>query len=203
MLKRLIFIAIVTAAAVAAHAQGDFLHRPSPFAGRTLLTLALFDEVRTELKTTPDENTKIDGLVEKLQGDMQDAFQNGGGDPGSMRATIEKVNAKYDEQVTSTLTPDQTTRLKQLFVQFNGNGAIANSQIEKDLAVTDDQKTKINAAQDEAFQKLFAGGGGPPDADTMKKYQEDLGNALLKVLTDDQKTKFQGMQGAKFEFKKG
>ena len=202
MMKRIFLIAIVMGAAMAAHAQ-DFYHRPSFLAGRTLLTLSLFEEVQTEIKMTPDEITKSNDLLAKMTGEVQDAFQNGGGDFTAMRPIIEKINVKYDDQLTAGLTADQNTRLKQLFIQYNGGGAIANQTVEKDLALTDDQKAKVKAAQEDNFTKMTAQfSGGAPDPDAMKKLQDDLGTALAKILTDDQKTKFQAMQGTKFEFKK-
>jgi len=202
MLKRLICIAIIAAAALSAHAQ-DFFHRPSPLAGRTLLTLSLFEEVQSEIKMTPDETKKADDLVGKLGGDIQDAVQSNGNDPGGIRTAIEKINQKYDDQITAALTADQNKRLRELFVQFNGGSAIASPGVQKDLAITDDQKTKIKAAQDDNFAKMMQQfSGGAPDPDAMKKLQDEFGTALINMLTADQKAKFQTMQGTKFEFKK-
>jgi hypothetical protein len=203
MIKKIAWILSLVALTAIASAQGDFLRRPSPFAGRTMLTLSLFEEVRPEIKTTPDENTKIDALVEKLQTELQDAFQSGNGDFDAIRGSVEKINAKYDDQLAAMLTPEQNTRLKQLFVQYNGAAAIPNPAIEKDLGITDDQKAKIKAAQDDnnkAMRDAFS--GGAPDPQTMAKLQDDLKTALSKILTDDQRAKFQAMQGTKFEFKK-
>jgi len=206
MLKRSFWILTFVAGAALASAQGDFFHRPSPFAGRTMVTLSLFEEVRTELKTTPEVNSKVDGLLEKIQADIQEAFQSGGGDFNAMRPTIEKINAKYDDQCIKLLTADQATRLKQLFIQYNGASSITQPVISKDLGITDDQKTKIKAAQDDNFKKmgeLMQGGGSPEDnAKPMAKLQDDLKDSLEKILTDEQRTKFKTMQGAKFEFKK-
>lgn len=206
MIKRLLWVLTLTAMAMMANAQGDFLRRPSPFAGRTMLTLSLFDEVRTELKTSADVNSKVDGLVEKLQAELQEAFQGANGDFEGVQAAVDKVNTKYDGEVAKVLTDDQNSRLKQLFVQFNGASAITNAAIAKDLAITDDQKTKIKAAQDDNNKKMresFGGGGGDDPQVLFAKLQAELKAALDKVLTDDQRTKFKAMEGAKFEFKKG
>jgi hypothetical protein len=206
MLKKILLVAAAAALATASQAQGDFMRRPSPFAGRTLTTLALFEEVRTELKTTDDENKKIDAHVEKLQGELQSAFQDGNGDFDKIRGSVEKLNKKYDDDLGKLLTDDQNKRLKELYVQFNGPYSITNDAISKDLAITDDQKTKIKAAQDDsnkAMREAFSGGGGGDPQETFKKIQTDLRTALEKVLTDDQKTKLKSMEGTKFEFKKG
>lgn len=204
MFKRILLVLAISALAGVAAAQ-DFFHRPSPFAGRTMLTLALFEEVRTELKTTPDENKKVDDLVGKLGGDIQEAFSNANGDFQAMQGEIEKINAKYDDEVVKALTEDQAKRLKQLFVQYNGAGSITQTSISKDLAITDDQKAKIKKLQDDQRQKMMDAfqGGSPEDAQkTIKKLNDDLRADLAKVLTDDQNKKLKEMEGAKFEFKK-
>ena len=205
MLKRLLLILSAVAVAGSASAQ-DFFHRPSPIAGRTLLTISLFEEVRAELKTTTDENSKVDALLEKLQGEIQEAISGANGDFSSVQGTIEKINAKYDDECLKILTADQGTRLKQIFVQFNGAGSITNTIVAKDLAITDEQKPKIKKIQDDQRQKMmetFQQGGSPEEAQkAFKKLQDDLAASLEKVLTDDQKAKLKDLAGAKFEFKK-
>jgi hypothetical protein len=205
-MKRAILLLTMLSAVCVAAAQQDFFHRPSPFAGRTLLTLSLFEEVRTELKTAPEINSQEDGLLTKVQGEMQEAFQSANGDFAAMRQTVDKVNAKYDEELIKLLSTDQVKRLKELFVQFNGGSAIAAAAIAKDLVITDEQKAKIKQAQDENQKKvmdLFQSGGGPEDnRKDLEKLQDELKATLEKLLTDDQKTKFKEMHGTKFEFKK-
>lgn len=206
MLKKILLALMFTVVAAMANAQPDLFHRPGFLAGRTFLTLSLFEEVRTELKTSPDFNTKSDALLEKVQGEMTEVFQNANGDFADARVKGEAINAKYDDELVKLLTPDQLARLKQLFIQFNGGNAIANPTIEKDLSITDDQKAKIKQVQADSGKKmmgLFGSGGSPEDnMKAMQKLQEDQKADLEKVLTDDQKAKFKTMQGDKFEFKK-
>lgn len=206
MIKRILCVLLLTLVAALATAQPDLFHRPGFLAGRTMLTLSLFDEVRTELKTPADFNGKSDALLEKYSSEVQDVVQNSGGDFTAIRPQIEKLNAQYDDEVVKLLTSDQVSRLKQLFIQYNGANAITNPLISKDLGITDDQKAKIKTVQEDNFKKtaeVFQGGGSPEDNRTaLAKLQEDLKTALANVLTDDQKKKFEDMKGAKFEFKK-
>jgi len=206
MIKRIFLVTLLAAVAAVASAQADFFHRPSPLAGRTMLTLSLFEEVKAELKTNTEFNGKVDGLLEKLQAEMQEVFQNANGDFSSIRPAMEKINAKYDEEVAKLLSADQVSRLKQLFIQFNGEAAIPNAAISKDLEITDDQKAKIKQAQDENGKKLMEGfqnGDSPEDRQkNMVKLQDEFKATIGKLLTDDQRAKFKTMQGAKFEFKK-
>jgi len=206
MIKRILLVLSLTFAAALAMAQQDFYHRPGFLAGRTVLTLALFEEVQTELKTPADFKQKSEALLGKMQGEIQELFQNAGGDFSSIRPAIEKVNAKYDDETFKLLTAEQVKRIKELFIQFNGAAAVPHPAIAKDLGITEDQKTKIKAAQDDNGRKLmesFGSGGSPEEArKTIEKLQNDLKAEIEKLLTEEQKTKFKEMQGAKFEFKK-
>ncbi len=206
MIKRILLVLSFTLAAALAMAQPDFYHRPGFLAGRTVLTLALFDEVQTELKTPADFKEKSEALLTKMQGEIQELFQNASGDFGSIRPAIDKVNAKYDEEAFKLLTVDQVKRIKELFIQFNGAAAVPHAAISKDLGVTDDQMTKIKAAQDANTKKLiesFGNGGSPEEGrKAIEKLQDELKADIDKLLTDEQKAKFKDMQGAKFEFKK-
>jgi hypothetical protein len=205
MLKRLALISTLLILASMATAQ-DFFHRPSPLAGRTLLTLALFDEVKAELKTTADESAKQDEMLTKLGEEIQEAF-SGATDFTAVRPTILKINDKYDGQLVGVLTADQLTRLKQLFIQYNGASSVRTESIAKDLALTDDQKAKIKKLQDDSGEKnsqLFQQGLSPEDMQKeMTKQLDQLNADIEKVFTDDQKAKLKAMEGAKFEFKKG
>lgn len=203
MLNRLIFVLAAMSVVGMASAQ-DFFHRPSPLAGRTLLTLALFEEVKTELKITPEASTKIDAEVAKIGDDMNSAISGSNGDFAAMRGEIEKVNVKHDEEVLKLLTPEQGARLKQMYIQYNGMASVTQEWVVKDLALTDDQKAKVKKLQDDQWQKMmdaFQGGQDEVQA-AMKKGQDDFKDGVSKVLTEDQTKKMKDMEGAKFEFKK-
>ena len=72
---------------------------------------------------------------------------NGGGDPEAMRKMFEEARAKRLEQVKKILSADQYSRLKGIEIQLSGNAAILDPEIQKDLALTDAQKTKIKTLQ--------------------------------------------------------
>jgi hypothetical protein len=201
MLKR--FLLVLTLAVVAASASAQELYRrPGFLAGRTLLTLSLFEEVRTEIKTTPEENSKVDAMVEKMQAEAMEAFQGANGDFPAMRAAIDKINTKYDDDLVKLLTADQVTRLKQLFVQYNGVTVAANPTFAKDLGITDDQKTKIKGLLADQSNKMAEAFQSGDFQTAMKKIQDDYVAGMTKLYTDDQTKKLKDMAGTKFEFKK-
>jgi len=199
MLKRFLLVLALAAVGASAYSQ-DFFHRPSPLAGRTLLTISLFEEVRTEIKSTDDQNKKADALLEKMSADIQEAV--GGGDPATIRPAIEKANAKYDEEVLKIYKDDQVKRLKELYLQYNGNAAIQNAAYAKDVKLTDDQKTQLKKLQDEQFQKTMEAFQNGDFQTALPKLQEDFNKSIEKMLTDDQKKKIKDMTGEKFKFKK-
>ena len=202
---RLLGIVVCFAGAAMSRAQQDMFHRPSPFAGTSILTLALFDEVRAELKTSPELNAKEDGLLMNLQRDVQESMRTGVGDLAAQRPAIAKINDKYDEECLKLLTEDQANRLKQLFVQFNGGNAITNGVIAKELVITDEEKAKIQQLQDESTKKvraLFDQVLTPPEMrEERAKLREQLKADLEKVLAVEQLAKFKAMFGAKFGFR--
>lgn len=203
--RRVLLVVICLSAARLCHAQQDMFHRPSPFAGTSILTLALFDEVRTELKTSQEQNAKEDVLLVNLQREVQESMRTGIGDLAAQRPAIAKINGKYDEECLALLTEDQVRRLKQLFVQFNGGNAITNGVIAKELAITDEEKAKIQQLQDESTKKvraLFDQVLTPAEMrEERAKLREQLKADIEKVLAVEQLAKFKGMFGAKFAFR--
>ena len=202
---RLLGIVVCFAGAAMSRAQQDMFHRPSPFAGTSILTLAVFDEVRLELKTSPEVNAKEDGLLVNLQRDVQESMRTGKGDLAAQRPAIAKINDKFDDECLKLLSDEQAKRLKQLFVQYNGGNAITNGIIARDLVITDEEKVKIQQLQDESTKKvrgLFDQGLSPAEMrDERAKLREQLKTDLEKVLSIEQLAKFKAMVGTKFVFK--
>jgi hypothetical protein len=206
MLARISAICAALLLVCVAGAQ-DFFHRPSPFAGSFMISLATFPEVQKELKLTPDDSKKIDELLGKVQEDIGAAFQDSNGDFGKLQIAIGKINVKADGDYLKTLTADQSKRLKELFVQFTGAGIIVREDFAKDLALTDEQKAQVTKLQGEEGKKigdLISSGGGDPAsmAPEMKKLNDQFKLDLTGVLHDDQKKKLDEMKGSAFEFQK-
>ena len=201
------FSAVLTALLLVSFAAAqDFYHRPSPFAGSFILSLATFTEVQKELKLTPDDSKKIDDLLGKVGEEFQGAFQDSAGDFGKLQVAISKINVKSDTDYLKSLTPDQSKRLKQLFVQFAGAAILVRDDFAQDFDLTADQKAKITKLQSDQGKKigdLFQSGGDPSSmGPEMKKLQDQFKLDLAEVLTADQKKKLEDMKGPAFEFQK-
>lgn len=131
------------------------------------------------------------------------AGQGGGFDPAEMEKQLKEAEAKINE----ILTDEQEVRIKQIGVQLQGGRALMNENIQKELGMTADQKKKVNdlnQAQQQANMELFQRVqnqeiGREEMQEIMQKNNKTLEDELLKVLTADQKTKFDAMKGPKFE----
>lgn len=129
--------------------------------------------------------------------------QGGGFDPAEMEKQLKEAEAKINE----ILTDEQEVRIKQIGVQLQGGRALMNETIQKDLGMTADQKKKVNdlnTAQQQANMELFQRVQNQEISreevgEIMQKNNKILEEELLKVLTADQKTKFDAMKGPKFE----
>lgn len=132
-------------------------------------------------------------------------------DPSNMRIPGMPDFKKIDEEVNKLLEQPQRDRLKQLALQRQGLSAITQEEVAKDLQLETEQKDLIKEIMtdqrkktSEFFQDMMANGGIQQDkvAPFMKKQREQTENDLAIVLTPEQKTKWEELQGPKFEFKR-
>jgi Spy/CpxP family protein refolding chaperone len=175
-------------------------------------TYMLFSEsVQKELALTDDQK----GLVEKLREEEEKT--------GSsffrrfMRMSPDEIQQKLDDRAKAArkklakiLTPEQLDRLNQINIQVAGITALSYEDVAAKLKLTAGQKDKLQALGDESRQELAdlfpANSAGPPDAAKMREIRpkqaeikaEQKLNALA-VLTDEQKSAFEKLQGEKFD----
>lgn len=187
--------------------------------GGNKLMLLQRNDVQTDLQLTADQKTKLSELQKKQRGQMRGPGGpggpgDGGGeppDPEQMRAEMEKRMKEQDAQVNAILTSDQQKRLKEIAIQLQGNSAILQEDVQKELGITDNQKDAIEAAmqaQRDQMDEMRENGGGPgeggPGGDrqammaAMKKMQDSLNTELGKVLTTEQAAKLKAMGGKTF-----
>lgn len=169
------------------------------------------DDVSRELKLTNDQKDKLIDNAQKQREEMMSTFSAGGGerpDMDKLRKTFEEMQAKSEKVVKDTLTPEQSKRLKELFVQKSGNNSLMNAEIQKDLKFTEAQTTKVKELQKkqgEAMMAIFekVRNGEIDRTETgplMEKNTKILGEELQKVLTTEQAAQFKEMGGVKFKF---
>jgi hypothetical protein len=158
------------------------------------------ESVQKELKLTPDQIEKTKAALDK-QGQ---AFQELQGLQGEERAKkFDEMRKEADKTIAEILKPDQAKRLKQITLQQQGvRGAVANPEIAKELAITEDQKGKIQEIQEETgkqMKELFQGGFSEENRKKMTEINKAANDKVMVLLTDDQKAKWKEITGEPFK----
>jgi Spy/CpxP family protein refolding chaperone len=121
---------------------------------------------------------------------------------------IKLVSDDTTKNLAEVLNPAQLKRLKQIKWQNDGLRAFSEAEVNKFLKLTDSQREKIQAVNEEArqeFAAIFQGGdapGGGNYQDAMKKVTALRKDTLAKgvaVLTPEQKKTWKDLIGNPFE----
>jgi Spy/CpxP family protein refolding chaperone len=182
-------------------------------------------EVQEDLKMTADEKGNIPVLKEELA-DQDKKFGETlqGVERDQMREKFTERAQEIEKQLKEVLG-DKYARFHQIKLQLDGIYAAVtrNKEVEDALNITEDQKTKLREAMrppEGERGKGGAGGGfrfnagdGPPSEEKMKEMREQMqkgmeemqkrqADAIEKVLTPDQKKKWDDLIGAKVTYKR-
>jgi Spy/CpxP family protein refolding chaperone len=225
MNRRILCIATLAVAAFtvggAALAQGPGGGRrggPGGFGGfgGGPMGLLMMPEVQQELKLQQAQIDLLQGLRQQRGG------PGGGGQGGpdfrnmSPEERERFFAARQQEQrkqIGEILDANQMKRLRQLEIQREGARALNRPDVADELKLTQAQRQQVRTALDgerEAMRQAFAGfqpGGEPPSQEQRQQAfqrMQDTRTAtdakLNAVLTAPQKTQFQQMKGAAFQF---
>lgn len=188
--------------------------------GAAVMLLAI-PEVRTELNLSEEQV----GLLDDLRADYTREVQNVIGPQPDFQAFLElsdeerrkrteeiaakmlAVAEKAEESIKMVLDEKQVPRLEQLKLQREGTAALLRDDVATKLGLSAEQRTKLDGIQKSGqidFRSAFQSG---QSRDELQKVFADMrekrtkANAdMLAVMTADQKTKWDQMQGKKFEF---
>jgi Spy/CpxP family protein refolding chaperone len=192
--------------------------------GGGYLGLLRNEKVQKEIELVADQKEKI----EKLAKETNDARREKMGDMSKLSREemqkkwaevgkeMQEEAAKTQKKVEEILLPHQVERLKQIqlqsMLQFGPGMALANPDVVKGLALTDDQQAKIKSINEEtmkAMSEMRPGGGRPATDEEREKRQKardefdtkrkESNTKLLDVLTAEQKDKLEKMKGEKFD----
>ena len=169
--------------------------------------------VQTELKLTDEQTAKLKEWGAAQQGKMREAMQ--GIDPSEMRekfpAILAEMRKTTDKELGEVLKPEQVKRLKQIEFQMAGLRGLMSPDTAKALDITDEQKEKVQSVMMDVAKDMrdlgeeygTRGFQPPADADKAKEYAKkseqitkDATGKVLKVMTDEQKKKYEEMAGA-------
>lgn len=211
MFKRSLVAVLCTAAMLvfssSSFAQGG---RP-PFGGGgpggemgAVFFLIQDENVRKDLELVEDQVTKLreigrksfEGMREMFSGFRDLSEEEREKKMTEIREKMQKRTEEIQKEMNEVLLPHQRERLKQITLQSrlrrgNTSDALASETITKELGITDEQKEKLKAAQEEAEKEL---------REKTEKLRQELKDKVLKVLTAEQRAKFEKMIGEKIEF---
>lgn len=128
-------------------------------------------------------------------------------DRDAMMKKMNDMNDKYDKQYAAVLTAEQDTRVKEIFVQLQGDRIVMNPKFQKELNVSDAQKKQIQSLQDkqnedrrDLMERMRNGEIQREEMqDFQKKLQDDYNAGLKKIVTDAQREKIKAMSGKPFK----
>jgi hypothetical protein len=166
--------------------------------------LATLEQVQAELKMTDEQKSKISELSSQLREDRRALFQ-GGGDPGANREKITKLTSEATQKCREGLDENQRKRLLEVFIQVNPGSALADPDVLKALAVTEEQAQKLSKVREEfgqAVRDAFQQTRDLPQEERRErnaKMRAEWTEKLLAELTDQQREQFKQMAGEKIE----
>jgi hypothetical protein len=179
-----------------------------PRLSSTYARLATVPSVRRELKLTADQEATIDVTAERMKAVIKrrPTLRESLAQPDGKKKMDEYVKQRravfeeMKEALDATLEPEQMSRLRGMALQIVGPGAICDKEIQRDLALSDDQLARIEAINVDMANSLRQMRGRSSRSATPKSQVsvKDYGERLTNVLTEDQRAAFAEMQGAKF-----
>jgi hypothetical protein len=178
--------------------------------------------VQKELSLKPDQVEKIKDLSQDVREEMMSQLQSAGIDFAGMRdlsgeerakkmaeiqakmAEIQKgINEKFMPKLAEALDKAQLTRVHEIAIQAAGSQALLDAGVQKELAITGDQKEKIASINKDFSGKLAALRGSDPGERQAKMHElsEEQTAKTTEILTKDQQAQFTKLKGKPFDTK--
>jgi Spy/CpxP family protein refolding chaperone len=159
--------------------------------------------VQKELKLTDDQVEKVKSALKEVGSSLKDSRPGKDATPEQRAEFIKKVSEATNKALAGILKPEQIKRLKQIELQQSGP---SDADAQKELALSDEQKTKIKELADklrEQSREVFknAQGNFEEARDKLTKLRKETQEKELGVLTDTQKKKWKELTGEPFEVK--
>jgi hypothetical protein len=184
--------------------------------------------VQKDLELTPEQMAKGKELAAEFQAEMLrsvlslvgNPFELAGLPPVEREAKLRDVKAKgellgrslsekYKPKAAAILSPEQAKRLQQIGWQAAGASALTDPQIAGELALSEEQKSKLGAILKEFAQKQSAAAAGAalgaadPKVVFAKIWEgmQERDAAVAKLLTAEQAEKYQVLRGKPIDVK--
>jgi hypothetical protein len=169
--------------------------------GVSNVQLASLPEVQVELKMNDQQKEQVDKINDKLGEDRQELIGTGFDRWKEIRGRLKELERGASKQVEELLEPAQRKRLQEISIQQNGPRALRDDDVVAELGLSDEQKSKLDAAEDDnrkAFEKAIEDSGREDWRQRAGELGEEADKRLLGVLTEEQQKKFAEMRGEEF-----
>lgn len=188
--------------------------------GGSIFSIANNEAVQKEIGLSDEGVAKVKTIRESFREAIGQGQGGGGGgnfrdmSDEERRAAMEKFQANmksatetYLPKLKEALTPDQFTRVQQIYWQSLRLMALSDAEVIKAVSITQAQQDKIKAVGTEFEGKrreLFASfqnGGGDREANREKMIQigKDQEAKTMEILTKEQQDKFASIKGKEFD----
>jgi Spy/CpxP family protein refolding chaperone len=181
-----------------------------PFGGRLggpmlMVGLLRSPQVQQELKLTDQQRQRLEQLGEQWREKMRGLRDL---PPEERRQKVEGMRAEVEKQLATILNEQQMKRLKQIALQVEGYAALERPEIADQVGLTKEQRQKIRdilRQADEKRREAFQQGQGDRQAafQRMREIRQWVDGEIEKLLTAEQKKKWQELVGAPFKFEGG
>jgi Spy/CpxP family protein refolding chaperone len=193
--------------------------------GRDIVSISGNEAVQKDLALSEEQVAKLKELADAFRDARRSATQDlGFGPPGegeqpsreemakrmtAMQEATAKVVEEFKPKLVEIVSAEQLARLEGISLQARGTQALTDKAIAEKLAISDEQKTKLSDAEKdyaakrgELFGAGFGGGGGGGGGDFREKMQaltKERDDAVMAVLTQEQKDKLAELKGKEFD----
>ena len=211
MVRRWMAVTVLTMAVlIPAMAQPPAGRPGGPFGGRLggpMLMLGLLrnQQVQQELKLTDQQKQQLEQLGEQWREKMRGLRDL---PPEERRQKVQGMRAEVEKQLSQILNEQQMKRLKQIALQVEGYAALERPEIADQVGLTKEQRQKIRDILRQAAEKrreAFQQGRSDRQAafQRMREIRQWVDGEIEKLLTAEQKKKWQELVGAPFKFEGG
>lgn len=159
-------------------------------------------DLKKELKLAKDQDKKISEISKAHMKKMQEMSSKARGNDLSnslnSMAEMQAAQAESDKAILAALNPEQTRRLRQLQWQILGSKALYEADLQKELALTEEQVGKIEehrSGDAGRMMEAMQSGGGSKMANAIKKVKAESAKILIGFLTPEQAAKYKEALG--------
>jgi len=179
------------------------------------ISLAALQQVQGELNVTEEQRAQIQELFDDYRGQSQELFaglqdlsrEERAEKMVELRGERGKLAAESRKKLAGLLKEDQLKRLHQIVIQALGGRSLARDDVAKALGLTDEQREQIKAIVDSEqdrrrtlIEKVQSGAIERSEIRAeFATMRNEISDAALGLLSDDQKESLTKLQGEKFE----